>query len=62
MRSQPGVAARMFGTLADAGIEPRLISTSPIKISSMIDRSDVRRAVRALHAAFALETSARLGA
>jgi aspartate kinase len=62
MRSQPGVAARMFGTLADAGIEPRLISTSPIKISSMIDRSDVERAVRALHAAFALETAARLGA
>lgn len=56
MRSHPGVAARMFRTLADEGIAPRLISTSPIKISSMIDRSDVKRAVRALHAAFALGT------
>jgi aspartate kinase len=54
MRSQPGVAALMFGTLAEQGIEPRLISTSPIKISSMIDRAEVECAVRALHAAFAL--------
>jgi aspartate kinase len=54
MRSHPGVAARMFRTLADEDINLRLISTSPIKISCLIPRTDVERAVRALHAAFAL--------
>jgi aspartate kinase len=54
MRSHPGVAARMFRTLADEQINLRLISTSPIKISCMIARSDVERAVRALHTAFRL--------
>jgi aspartate kinase len=54
MRSHPGVAARMFRTLADQGINIRLISTSPIKISCLVARSDVENAVRALHDAFAL--------
>ena len=54
MRSHPGVAARMFRTLADEDINLRLISTSPIKVSCLIPRDDVERAVRALHAAFAL--------
>jgi aspartate kinase len=54
MRSHPGVAAKMFRTLADEGINLRLISTSPIKITCMFDRSDVVRAVRALHGAFGL--------
>jgi aspartate kinase len=54
MRSHPGVAAQMFRTLADEQINLRLISTSPIKISCMFARPDVARAVRALHAAFAL--------
>jgi aspartate kinase len=54
MRSHPGVAARMFRTLADEGINLRLISTSPIKVSCLIARGDVERAVRALHAAFSL--------
>jgi aspartate kinase len=53
MRSHPGVAARMFRTLADAKINLRLISTSPIKVSCLIPRSDVAHAVRALHTAFA---------
>ena len=52
MRSHPGVAARMFRTLADQEINLRLISTSPIKVSCLIARSDVERAVRALHGAF----------
>lgn len=52
MRSHPGVAARMFRILAEQGINLRLISTSPIKISCMIARDDVERAVRALHDAF----------
>jgi aspartate kinase len=54
MRSHPGVAAKMFRTLAEAGINPQLISTSPIKITCMIEQSQVERAVRALHAAFEL--------
>jgi aspartate kinase len=58
MRSHPGIAARMFRTLADEGINLQMISTSPIKISCMIDRSDVERAVRSLHAVFALENDA----
>ena len=56
MRSHPGVAATMFRTLADEEINLQMISTSPIKISCLIDRSSVERAVRALHAAFALDT------
>ena len=58
MRSRTGVAARMLRALGDEGIEPRLISTSPIKISCLVDRADVERAVRALHHAFALAESA----
>jgi len=52
MRSHPGVAARVFRTLAAEGINLRLISTSPIKVSCLIPRTDVTRAVRALHDAF----------
>ena len=52
MRSHPGVAARMFRTLADESINLRLISTSPIKISCLVSRVEVERAVRALHAVF----------
>jgi aspartate kinase len=55
MRSHPGVAATMFRTLAGEGINLRMISTSPIKISCMVDRAAIPRAVRALHAAFELE-------
>ena len=54
MRSHPGVAARMFRTLADEQINLRMISTSPIKISCLIPRADVERAVRVLHDAFSL--------
>ena len=54
MRSHPGVASRMFRTLADEDINLRLISTSPIKVSCLIPRSDVERAVRVLHESFAL--------
>jgi aspartate kinase len=55
MRSHPGVAAKMFRTLADNGINLQMISTSPIKISCMIARSEIPNAVRALHATFELE-------
>ena len=55
MRSHPGVAATMFRTLAELGINLEMISTSPIKISCMIGRDRIPEAVRALHDAFALE-------
>jgi aspartate kinase len=45
----------MFRTLADEGINLEMISTSPIKISCMIGRDEIPRAVRALHSAFALD-------
>jgi aspartate kinase len=54
MRSHPGVAARVFQTLADEQINIEMISTSPIKISCVIRSEHVPRAVRALHAAFEL--------
>jgi aspartate kinase len=57
MRSNPGVAARMFRALADEGINLRLISTSPIKISCLVARADVDQAVRSLHATFLEESS-----
>jgi aspartate kinase len=54
MRSHPGVAARVFAVLAEERINIDMISTSPIKISCVIPREGVERAVQALHAAFAL--------
>jgi aspartate kinase len=54
MRSHPGVAAKVFQTLADEAINIEMISTSPIKISCVIRAAAVPQAVRALHAAFAL--------
>ena len=58
MRSHPGVAAKVFDTLAEAEINIEMISTSPIKISCVIRSDRVPDAVRALHTAFGLEASA----
>ena len=54
MKSHPGIAARTFTTLHDAGIEPQFVSTSPIKIAFYVPHGEVDRAVAALHAAFEL--------
>ena len=54
MKSHPGVAAKTFTTLENAGIEPALVSTSPIKIACHVPSDDVDRAVRELHEAFEL--------
>jgi aspartate kinase len=54
MKSHPGVAAKVFGTLGGEGINIEMISTSPIKISCVIRGDQVERAVRALHDAFDL--------
>ncbi len=55
MQSAPGYAARMFKTLADAGINIEIISTSDIRITCVIARDQVERAVNALHEAFELD-------
>jgi len=55
MRTNPGVAATMFKTLADIGVNLEMISTSPIKISCVIAEDRVEDAVRALHDAFGLD-------
>ena len=57
MRSHPGVAAKVFQTLADEKINIEMISTSPIKISCVIQPDHVDPAVRALHNAFELGAS-----
>ncbi len=54
MRSHPGVAAKVFSVLAEEGVNIDMISTSPIKISCVIDRDRVAQAVQALHTAFEL--------
>jgi aspartate kinase len=54
MRSHPGVAAKVFETLAERDINIEMISTSPIKISCIIRAEAVPDAVRALHDAFQL--------
>jgi aspartate kinase len=55
MKSNPGIAATMFETLAREEINIDMISTSTIRTSCMVRTADVERAVRCLHAAFALE-------
>lgn len=52
MQSHPGVAAKMFEALYEAGINIRMISTSEIKISVLIDREKSKRALVAVHNAF----------
>jgi aspartate kinase len=54
MRSHPGVAAKVFAVLAEEGVNIDMIATSPIKISCVIERDEVQRAVQVLHAAFEL--------
>ncbi len=54
MKTNPGVAAQMFETLAAEGVNIEMISTSTIRISCVVHESDVERAVRALHQSFEL--------
>lgn len=55
MRSQSGVAAKMFKTLSDEGINIKVIATSEIKISVLVDRKYLELAVQSLHDAFELD-------
>jgi aspartate kinase len=55
MKSHPGVAAKAFETLASEGIEPEVVTTSPIKIACHVRSDEVETAVMALHKAFELD-------
>ncbi len=56
MRSHPGVTAKFFGSIADAGVNIEMISTSEIRISVVVDQDDVDAAVTAAHRAFDLDS------
>ncbi|MPY93020.1 MAG: aspartate kinase [Acidimicrobiia bacterium] len=55
MKSDPGVAARMFEALGAAGVNIEMISTSPIRTSCVVRRDQVETAVQVLHQAFDLD-------
>jgi aspartate kinase len=57
MRTNPGVSATMFETLADAGVNIEMISTSTIRLSCVISADEVETAVQALHTAFGLDAA-----
>jgi aspartate kinase len=61
IQNAPGYAARMFGALADAGINIEMISTSEIRITCIIAEADLESAALALHRAFALERPETVG-
>ena len=57
MRSHAGVAQRMFRALASEGVNIKVITTSEIKVSVLVDRKYMELAVQALHAAFELDVA-----
>jgi aspartate kinase len=58
MKSHPGVAADLFATLGDQGINIEMISTSPIRVSCVVRAADGEKAVRAIHDRFGLAEEA----
>jgi len=61
MKTSPGIAAKMFRTLADEGINIAMISTSTIRISVVTSASDLERAAQSLHTAFGLDSGQAYG-
>jgi aspartate kinase len=57
MRSHPGITAKFFAALANAGVNIEMISTSEIRISVIVDETDVVAAVQATHTAFDLDSA-----
>ena len=55
MIDRPGIASTMFETLAEQGVNIKMISTSEIKISCLVDKDDAHKALKALHKVFELE-------
>ncbi|MEH2375997.1 aspartate kinase [Nostoc sp.] len=59
MIGRPGVAAKMFATLAAAGVNIQMISTSEVKVSCVVDAAECDRAVAALRTAFEIEAKSK---
>ena len=59
MRSHPGVASTVFRALAEQGVELRMVATSEIKVSVVVEERLLEAGVRALHTAFGLEAPPR---
>ena len=57
MVGRPGIAAKMFRTLANLGINIKMIATSEIKISCLVDKENANEAVSALHTVFDLDSN-----
>ena len=57
MVSNPGVAARMFKTISELGVNIKMVSTSEIKVSCVIAAEPLQDVVRALHTAYGLDTN-----
>lgn len=57
MIDRPGIASAMFETLAEQGINIKMISTSEIKISCLVEKEDAKKAVKALHDVFGLNSN-----
>ena len=55
MASNPGVAAKMFEALYNVGINIKMISTSEIRVSVIVDSKDADKAMQAAHDSFGLE-------
>ena len=56
MIDRPGIASTMFETLAKLGVNIRMISTSEIKISCLVDKTDAQKSLKALHTVFNFES------
>ena len=56
MKTSPGIAAKMFRTLADNDVNIEMISTSTIRISVVVAAADLEKATRSLHTAFGLDS------
>jgi aspartate kinase len=56
MKTSPGIAAKMFRTLAENDVNIQMISTSTIRISVVVGAADLERAARSLHTAFGLDS------
>jgi aspartate kinase len=57
MRSHPGITAKFFASLASAGVNIEMISTSEIRISVIVDEAQINAAVQATHTAFDLDSA-----
>ncbi|MNE81149.1 Aspartokinase [compost metagenome] len=59
MVSHPGVAAQMFDVISKQGVNIKMVSTSEIKVSCVIESGEVNEVVKALHTAYGLDTESQ---